>query len=186
MGRWQPDAQRRLREAAIELYREQGFEQATVADIASRAGVTERTFFRYFADKREVLFGGSEALLEAAVEAVRTAPDSATPLEAVLLGVEAAGASLPGAEYGRVRQSVIDANPSLQERELLKMASLQTAVAGALVERGTDVALAPLVASLGVSAFSVAYGRWIAPGETRDYPAVVREALAQLRAAAAG
>ena len=62
MGRWEPDARGRLVKAAMELYGERGFEQTTVAEIAERAGLTERTFFRHFADKREVLFAGAGAL----------------------------------------------------------------------------------------------------------------------------
>src|SRR5215471_5784528 len=55
MGRWEPNARGRLEQAALELFLERGFEQATVTEIARRAGLTQRTFFRYFADKREVL-----------------------------------------------------------------------------------------------------------------------------------
>ena len=77
MTRWEPDARGRLEQAALELYGERGFEQTTVAEIAKRAGLTERTFFRHFADKREVLFGGAGALQELLVSTVASAPDSA-------------------------------------------------------------------------------------------------------------
>src|SRR5579864_3878106 len=92
MGRWDPDAPGRLAEAALELYHERGFEQTTVAEIAERAGLTERTFFRYFADKREVLFGGSATLQELLVNAVLSAPDSDPPIDAVAAALDAAGA----------------------------------------------------------------------------------------------
>src|SRR5215472_3630839 len=82
MGRWEPDARGRLERAALELYGERGFEQTTVAEIAGRAGLTERTFFRHFADKREVLFAGSAALRDLIVNAVTSAPASATPIDA--------------------------------------------------------------------------------------------------------
>ena len=59
MGRWEPDARGRLERAAMELYIERGFEQTTVTEIARRAGLTQRTFFRHYADKREVLFAGA-------------------------------------------------------------------------------------------------------------------------------
>src|SRR5580692_10520517 len=108
MGRWQPDARGRLERAAMELYSERGYEQTTVAEIAARAGLTERTFFRHFADKREVLFAGADGLAEIVVRAVASAPDSATPIAAAAAGVEAAGVLLQERrEFARQRQRVI-------------------------------------------------------------------------------
>src|SRR6185312_8615863 len=89
MSRWEPNARGRLEQAALDLYGERGFEQTTVAEIAERAGLTERTFFRYFADKREVLFGGSDEVRDALVEAVAAAPEPASPLAAVGAGLMA-------------------------------------------------------------------------------------------------
>src|SRR5580700_6641671 len=94
MGRWQPDSRGRLQEAALALYSERGFDQTTAAEIAARAGLTERTFFRHFNDKREVLFGGSEILRERIVVGVAEAPAGHTPLEAVACGLDAAAAML--------------------------------------------------------------------------------------------
>src|SRR3981189_380122 len=119
MVRWEPNARGRLEQAAVELYSERGFEQTTVAEIAKRAGLTERTFFRHFADKREVLFAGAEDLQELLVSAVGNAPDSAAPIAAVGAGLLAAAALLQERrEFSRQRQAVIAANPELQEREL--------------------------------------------------------------------
>src|ERR1700736_2120971 len=89
MGRWEPNARGRLEQAALQLYGERGFEQTTVAEIARRAGLTERTFFRHFADKREVLFYGSSILQDLLVSAVATAPATASPMDAVALGLDA-------------------------------------------------------------------------------------------------
>src|SRR5258708_12931612 len=86
MGRWKPDARGRLERAALELYGERGYEQTTVAEIAARAGLTERTFFRHFADKREVLFAGSTALRDLIVDAVAGAPASAPPIQPIAPG----------------------------------------------------------------------------------------------------
>src|SRR5690349_23132746 len=120
MSRWEPNARSRLEQAALELYVERGFDQTTVAEIAQRAGLTERTFFRHFADKREVLFGGGPALEELVVSAVADAPQSLAPLDAAAAGLEAAGARFFVPErraYSRQRQKIIEANPELQERE---------------------------------------------------------------------
>src|SRR4051794_13163473 len=119
MGRWEPDARGRLERAALELYRERGFEQTTVAEIAKRAGLTERTYFRHFADKREVLFAGAGTMRELLVSTVAEAPDDLAPIEAAVAGVEAAGAVIQERrELARQRQAIIAANAELQEREL--------------------------------------------------------------------
>src|SRR5580698_1856641 len=94
MGRWEPNARGRLEQAALALYGERGFEQTTVAEIAQRAGLTERTFFRHFADKREVLFWGAGALQDLFVTAVASAPESAAPIDAIAAAVEVAGVLL--------------------------------------------------------------------------------------------
>src|ERR1700743_1274547 len=94
MGRWEPDAVGRLAVAAMELYQERGYEQTTVAEIAKRAGLTERTFFRHFTDKREVLFSGGPALQELFVTAVLDAPATASPIDAVAAGLAAAAGRL--------------------------------------------------------------------------------------------
>src|ERR1700732_2886791 len=105
MVRWEPNPRGRLEQAALELYIERGFEQTTVAEIAKRAGLTERTFFRHFADKREVLFGGSVHLQELMVGALAAAPASAAPIDAVAAGVLAAAQVLKDQDYSRRRQA---------------------------------------------------------------------------------
>ncbi len=184
MTRWQPDARGRLEQAAMELYLEHGFGQTTVAQIAERAGVTERTFFRYFADKREMLFGGSGQLQQVMVDAVAGAPATATPLDAVSAALDAVGTVFVDLDHSRTRQTVIDSDPSLQERELIKKERLATAIAGALRARGVGEPTASLAAQSGIAVFHVAFGQWILPGNTRTYAEIARESLAQLRAVA--
>lgn len=182
MVRWEPDSRGRLAEAAMALYREQGFDRTTVAEIAERAGLTERTFFRHFSDKREVLFWGAQALQDLLVTTVLAAPDSATPIEAVTLALEAAS-DVFGArrELSRQRQRIIDASTELQERELIKLASLAEALALALRQRGISVATSALSAEVAVAIFKVSFERWVTatePGEMRQF---IRDALEDLR-----
>src|SRR3954447_7255585 len=117
MSRWEPNARGRLEEAALDLYTEHGFDETTVAEIAERAGLTERTFFRHFADKREVLFSGAGEFQEMLVGNVAGAPDSLAPIEAAAEGALAAAAMLQQrAEFARQRARIIAANAELQER----------------------------------------------------------------------
>ncbi|NUP16968.1 MAG: TetR family transcriptional regulator, partial [Streptomyces sp.] len=168
MGRWQPNARERLAEAALELYSERGYEQTTVAEIAKRAGLTERTFFRHYADKREVLFGGSSALQDLFVNAVAEAPESVAPMDAVAAGLETVSEVFDGRrEHSRQRHAVIVANAELQERELIKLASLSAALADALRRRAVTEPAASLTAEAGVAVFKVGFERWIAEAEQR-------------------
>ncbi|MBV9465014.1 MAG: TetR family transcriptional regulator [Solirubrobacterales bacterium] len=187
MGRWQPDATGRLQQAALELYAERGYEQTTVAEISERAGLTERTFFRHFADKREVLFRGSEELQQLIVDAVDGAPASATPIEAIAVGLQAAGAIFDPDRrpHSLTRQSVIDANPGLQERELIKLARLAAALADALRRRGVQDPAAGLTAETGIAVFRVAFEHWLRHDSDQHFEDSVREAIAELRTVAA-
>jgi AcrR family transcriptional regulator len=187
MGRWEPNARGRLAQAAFALYGERGFEQTTVAEIAERAGLTERTFFRHFADKREVLFAGAQALQELLVSTVAKSPASTAPIDAAALGLEAAGAFIQeGGELGRQRQAIIAASVELQERELIKLASLATALADALRQRGVEDPAASLTAEAGIAVFRIAFERWINETDQQDLPRLIRESLTDLRAAIAG
>jgi AcrR family transcriptional regulator len=183
MGRWQPNARGRLEQAAMELYRERGFEPTTVAEIAARAGLTERTFFRHFADKRDVLFGGAHALEELMVSAVTGAPESATPIEAVAAGL-AAAASLLGErrQFARQRQSIIAASPELREREVMKLASLSSALAAALRGRGVQASSASLTAEIATAVFRIAFERWVQAGSKQDLSELMHETLGELTA----
>ncbi len=188
MGRWQPDSRGRLQEAALALYSERGFDQTTAAQIAARAGLTERTFFRHFADKREVLFGGSALLQERIVTAVAGAAPGDGPLDAVACGLEAAAAMLGESrrDLTHQRQAVIAANPELRERELAKLADYAEAVAVALHRRGVGEPQAGLAAEAGMTVFRMAVERWSGGDNDRDLADVMRESMAELRAVAGG
>jgi AcrR family transcriptional regulator len=185
MSRWEPNARGRLEQAAMELYGERGFDETTVAEIAKRAGLTERTFFRHFADKREVLFGGADQLRELLVSTVAGAADSAPPIEAVGAALEAVGAVLQerrGREFARRRQSIIAANADLQERELMKLASWRAELADALRGRGVEDLVASLTAEVAIAVFRVAFGRWVDETIQSDLQELIRESLDELRA----
>lgn len=183
MGRWEPNARGRLERAAMELYTERGFEQTTVAEIAKRAEVTERTFFRHFADKREVLFSGSEFFRDLFVSALTATPVSTAPIDAVATAVMAVGELLQErGEFSRQRHEVIAANPALQERELIKFASLVAALAQALRLRGLTEPAASLTAEAGVAVFKVSFERWHNGSGQQDLPHHIRESFAELKA----
>lgn len=183
MGRWEPDARGRMIRAAVQLFAERGFEQTTASDIAARAGVTERTFFRHFADKREVLFDGSATMRRAAYDAILAAPADLPPLDAALAGMIAAGGLLEDRHDHAVRRSrIIATNPSLQERELLKLASMTDATAEALRKRGVAEPAASLAAHSAVTVFQVAFGHWVSATDPPGFAACVAEAAAALRA----
>jgi len=184
MGRWQPNARGRLEKAAMELYGERGFDQTTVAQIAERAGLTERTFFRHFADKREVLFAGSGQLQDLLVQTVTDAPASAAPIDAVAAGIEAIGAVLQesrGRAFARQRQSIVAASAELRERELNKMSSLAGALAGTLRERGVGAPAASLLAEIGIAVFRISFERWVSESRERDLRELMRESLGEVR-----
>lgn len=183
MSRWGPDARGRLAQAALELYGERGFDQTTVAEIANRAGLTERTFFRHFADKREVLFAGSAELQKLLVHAVASAPTSAGPIEAVAAALLAAGDvfNAERRDYARERRAVISANAELRERELIKMASLASAIAEALRRREVSDPAASLTAEAGIAVFRVTFDRWVTKASNQDWRALVRESLEELK-----
>lgn len=187
MSRWEPNARGRLEQAALDLYQERGFEQTTVTEIAERAGLTERTFFRYFADKREVLFGGQDHLREIYVRTIEAAPDVAAPIDAIAAALEAATPVFRERhELARQRQTVIVANPGLQEREMLKRAALASAMADALRRRGVTDPAASLAAEVGVIAFKAAYARWVSEPDEPDLARLIRVSLDQLKGIIAG
>ena len=190
MTRWEPNASGRLQRAALELYSERGYDQTTVAEIAKRAGLTERTFFRYFADKREVLFYGAGMLQDRLVQGIEDAPDGLPPLAVVGAALEAAvGPFEEASDFSRRRQAIITANPELQERELIKLAALAAALADALRGRGVSDPAASLAAEAGIAVFKIAFLRWAAqPGDPGEQTLIllIRQSLAELKTVAAG
>ena len=172
--------------AAIELFDEQGYEATTVAEIAERAGLTKRTFFRYFSDKREVLFSGSHELQRLWLEGVAAAPADATPLAVVVSGLDPVAEMFTERhEFARIRAGIIEANPELQERELIKLQNLAGAIKAALVERGVSANAAILAAQAGVTVFHVAFGHWVEQDDPTAFRRLMDESLQELRSVTA-
>lgn len=184
MARWDPGTADRLRKAALELYAEHGYDAVTVTQIAERAGITRRSYFRYFPDKREVLFAGSEQLPPAVAEAVLAADDAGSPLRTVLVALADVGAQVtrlidPSPE----RRAVIASSAELRERERSKAAAITTAIREALERRGVAPEQAKAAAQVATIVFGDAFDRWIDAAGKLGFPACLETAAATLREA---
>lgn len=188
VSRWAPDARERLETAALDLFVENGYEETTVAQIAERAGLNRATFFRHYADKREVLFGGEDVLAGLFADGIRAAAPDATLTGCLRAALEAAGVAMTPQQRVRAAQRVLvlAANTEVQERGLLKHARIARSISAALCERGADELTARLGAEVVMLAFSVALERWM--GTAKDEPFSVHATAAldelQVRAAA--
>ena len=187
MGRWEPNARERLEAAAMGLFEETGYDRTTVGDIAARAGLTERTFFRHFIDKREVLFARSEELERGLVEGIAGAPPGTAPLAAVAAALEVAGAALQGRsdlKLMRARHALVMKHPEIRERELIKLAALAGAATKALHARGVSEPAASLAAEAALAVFKVGFEQWINQRKPQELAAQFRASMAVLRAIA--
>jgi len=187
VSRWEPNAQERLVQAAMDLYAERGFGETTAAEIAARAGLTERTFFRYFADKREVLFSGAEEFERVLVDGVAASPPSMPPFDAVAAAMETLAAGFEARrDFSGQRHAIIRAHPELRERELIKLASVSSAMAKALRGRGVKEPSASLAAKAGIAVLEIAFDGWAEDTKRRKTLLQhLREARRSLEAVAA-
>ncbi len=189
MARWEPNTRERLVRAALELFTEQGYDATTVSQIAERAGgLTKMTFFRYFPDKREVLFAaGQEIHGRLLADAIAAAPGPATPLQAVAAGLDALTGTFTDdrREFAGRLRAVIAGNSELRERAVFKRAGLTEAMREALEKRGVPDPAASVAAELGIGAYYRAFDQWADPASEQTLTALTRQALDQLRAATA-
>ena len=188
MARWQADAGKRLERAALELFVEQGFAETTVPQITARAGLSTRTFFRHFADKREVLFAREGEVPVLVEQMLAQAQATLSPM-VIASGLHAfAQAVFEGRlEELRMRRTVIQADSGLRERELRKLDSLVATIRHGLLQRGSDPLSAELSAHIAVTAFSVGLTRWLDQGgeHERALAEIISETLGALRTVAA-
>ncbi len=184
MARWEPGAAERLQKAALDLFTTRGFDQTTAADIAQAAGLTQRTFFRYFSDKRDVLFHGQDQFVQVFLSGIDAAPTDAPAMELVASALASAAALFPDSRrpYALMRQTVIDANPALRERERHKLADLAGEIAGALRARGVREPAATLAAESCTSVFGIAFDQWIREPQRRSLAGIVAAVLDELAA----
>ena len=187
MSRWAPNARERLETAALDLFVENGYEETTVAQIADRAGLNRATFFRHFADKREVLFGGEDVLSGLFADAIRAASPDATFIECLQAALAAAEVVMTPHRRATAarRVLVVAANSELQERGLLKRARIANSITAVLRERGADELTARLGAEMGILALSVALGQWMEANDGEPFPPFAAAALRDLQTRAA-
>ncbi|MER7410976.1 TetR/AcrR family transcriptional regulator [Streptomyces cacaoi] len=184
MARWEGNARGRLEQAALHLFNEQGYDRTTVAQIAQHANLTERSFYRWFADKREALFGGSEDLEKHLVAAIDAVPADTGTLPTLLAAFATAPEVFRSRAFLRERSAVIAANPPLQERELIKLASLSDVLTAALVQRGCDRQTARLATDIGMAVLRLTTERWMAD-ERAEFAQALSTSAADLLAVTA-
>ena len=183
MGRWEPDARGRLERAALELFAEQGFAATTVPQITARAGLTTRTFFRHFADKREVLYAGDE-IPELARRLLAEAPPGLDPVHLLEQGLRRVAAERFDGRRDEVarRRELVRGEPSLQERDAQKRADLVRVIGPGLQARGVDPTTAALLAELTVVVLHVSLDAWLDAPSEQPLGDVVASCFARLRA----
>lgn len=183
MARWEGNARGRLERAALDLFTEQGYDRTTVAQITRRANLTERSFYRWFADKRDVLFAEDD-LESSLVSAIEAVPAGTGALPTLLAAFATAPEVFRPRAFLKERAAVIAANRPLQERELMKLASLSEVLTAALRERGHDPHTARLATDVGMAVLRLAAERWVAD-ERADFAKVLSSSAADLLAVAA-
>lgn len=187
MVRWRPDARERLERAAFDLFAEQGFAKTTVPQITARAGLTTRTFFRYFADKREVIFGGEE-IPEAAARLIREASPDVDALTLITTGLQTVADSRFQDRRHEIRlvRRLIESDDGLRERDLRKRAALADAIRDGLVDRGLTPPHAALLADTTVTVLHVALDEWLQRDDERPLRDLMLENLTALRSMLVG
>lgn len=168
------NSKEKLYKAAVELISQQGYEKTTVQEIAAKAGVTERTFFRQFKDKSDMLFDGSESW-QHKILAEMELSNLTNPVEKVVRACQKTSAIFDDRhEHSALRHEIIQKNPDLRERELLKMANLTAAITENL-KQNYPTEIAELAARISVPIFSQAFQEWVQSAELRNLADILDE-----------
>jgi AcrR family transcriptional regulator len=131
-----------LEATALRLFTERGFEQTTVADIVAAVGVSQRTFFRYFATKEDVIMRWSDDLSPIFVERLRGRPASESPVTAVRRCFDAMYDPESRLEQAMFVARLMASSPTLQARIVQRQVVWEQALAVVLAERmGVDAEL---------------------------------------------
>jgi len=183
MGRWEPNAKQRLQQSAMVLFYERGYADVTIAEIADRAGLTKRTFFNHFTDKREVLFADAEAFEARIATYLSETDEQLEPVDVAVAVLTRGGLDLAAyGEWARARRDLIVSAAELQERNLIKMTSLAELIAKGLLERDVPGRIASFTAQAAVAVFAAAYDEW-AEDTSADFSTLMQRSLADLRQA---
>ncbi|MDI3409258.1 TetR/AcrR family transcriptional regulator [Streptomyces cavernicola] len=187
MGRWDVATHWRLANAATELFEERGYDAVTATHIAERAGVTRRSYFRYYADKREVMFAGTGQTPPELYQAVRAVCPGTPPLATALEALARVGSLLIAHQRNLARRrALIEAIPELKERDRTKLAELAEVVCAALTHRGADEDTARIVAQIALVAYENALARWLKAEGREDFASCIAAAATTLQAAVPG
>lgn len=183
MVRKAENARERFESAAFRLFDEKGYAVTTVPEIAEKAGLTERTFYRYFTDKREVMFWRAGDHQASITNEIARAPTSLHPLTIVAHAFETVAPFIDGHRpIVKLRQRLISEHSDLHERELMKLHTLASAIDLALQQRNVQPSLSRIVAEIGTAIWKVALENWRADGAKGSFANHVQSALTEFRA----
>lgn len=183
VGRRRITTRAELEQVAFELFDRQGFEGTTVGDIARAAGIGRRTFFRYFASKNDVPWGGFEDRLEQMRGRLASCPPQAPIAEAIRLGLITFNQIPPGQEpWHRRRLELILRVPALQAHSTLRYAAWRQVIAEFVAGRTGQPPDSLLPVTLGYAVqglFVAACEQWLAGADT-DLGRLIEAAVASL------
>ncbi|GGN14560.1 TetR family transcriptional regulator [Lentzea pudingi] len=175
-------------ETALALFAEQGYEATTMAQVAARAGVSQRSLFRYFGTKEDLVCGDQEALGDLLVATVEAHDSAASTWDALRAGFTTI---LTASDHTPQRvleiSTLIFANPPLRSRYFEKRLRWQRALVPAIEKRmGIESGEIPDARAMGVIAtvfacVDTATELWVRHGGKADAFELYEQALAAVR-----